>query len=149
MTDQDQDSGQTKGTREALKNLTALQCDLRVLFAKRPTNRALAEVLQRIGSHLDSFYAVVHARMGVHLLSEEWEQAGAEIDSDTREFVNSTLWESISSEEAMCTRLPNSDDGSVLITAVMYDHDIEPSGGAAIVIRDSSKTRVLQALTQL
>ncbi|MCR9245972.1 MAG: efflux RND transporter periplasmic adaptor subunit [bacterium] len=129
-------------------SLTALQCELRALFANRPTNRALLEVLQRIGSGLGAAYAVVHARLGVHLLSEEWQPPGNSLDNDAREFVNSTLWEAISAEEAMCTRVPG-DDNAVLITAVMYDRDIEPSGGAALVIQNCDKARALQVLAQL
>lgn len=147
MTQRENKTGSTTEPPRELTSLTSLQCDLRVLFANRPTNRALVEVLQRIGSRLGAIYAVVHTRIGVHLLSEEWEGPGEDIDSDTREFVNSTLWEAISSEEAMCKRIPGTED--VLVTAVMYDQDIEPSGGAALVIKDCPKSRVLQVLAQL
>ena len=37
----------------------------------------------------------------------------------------------------------------MLITAIMYDQDIEPSGGAALVIQDCDKSRALQVLAQL
>lgn len=132
-----------------MASLTALQCELRALFASKPTNRALVEVLQRIASRLGASYAVVHTRIGMHLLSEEWQRAGAAVDSETRESVNSALWEAISAEEALCTRLPGGDGRSVLVTAVMYDQDAEPSGGAALVIHGTSKARVLQVIAQL
>lgn len=149
MTDQDDNQATQTAQQQKAMSLTALQCDLRALFANRPTNRALLEVLQRIGDRLGAAYAVVHARLGVHLLSEEWQEPRRAIDNETREFVNSTLWEAISAEEAMCTRIPGGDGKSVLITAIMYDQDIEPSGGAALVIRDCDKSRALQVLAQL
>ncbi|MCA8949639.1 MAG: efflux RND transporter periplasmic adaptor subunit [Planctomycetes bacterium] len=149
MTASDDNGGTRTATQQKAMSLTALQCDLRALFASRPTNRALLEVLQRIGDRLGAAYAVVHARLGVHLLSEEWQPAGHDVDNATREFVNSTLWEAISAEEATCTRVPGGDGKSVLITAIMYDQDIEPSGGAALVIRDCDKSRALQVLAQL
>jgi hypothetical protein len=135
--------------QDRLTSLTALQCELRGLFASRPTNRALAEVLQRIAMRLDASYAVVHARIGVHLLSEEWCRPQADIGGATREFVNATLWEAISTEEALCTRVPDAGEQAVVVTAVMYDQDVEPSGGAALVIHSTSKARVLQAVAQL
>jgi len=144
-----QDDQTTTIRRDKLLSLTALQCDLRAMFANRPTNRALLDVLKRIGERLGSTYAVVHTRLGVHLLSEEWQQAGFAIDSDTRELVNATLWEAISSEEALCTRIPGGDGKAVLITALMFDQDIQPSGGAALVIPDCDKARALQVLAQL
>ncbi len=127
-------------------SLTALQCDLRTLLANRPTNRALLGVLQHIGDRLGAVYAVVHARLGVHLLSEEWQPPRNEIDSDARDFVNSRLWEAISAEEALCTRVPG---GGVLIAAIMYDGDIEPSGGAGIVVEDCDKQEAMLILAQL
>lgn len=146
----DATESQTPATRGPV-SLTALQCELRALFENRPTNRALAEVLQRIGSRLGAAYAAVHARIGVHLLSEEWDrdEHEAPTDSDTREQVNAQLWETISSEESRCTRLEGASESSVVLTAVMYDADVEPSGGAALVVHDCDRARAQQLLAHL
>lgn len=130
-------------------SLTALQCELRALFADRPTNRALAEALQHIGARLGAAYAVVHTRLGVHVLSEEWSSDGEQIGTEVRERVNQALWESVSTEEARCVRLTAQADAMLLATAVMYDQGAEPSGGAAIVVPHQDRSRMLQLMAQL
>lgn len=130
-------------------SLTALQCELRALFAERPTNRALAEALQRIGTRLGAVYAVVHTRLGVHVLSEEWSSDAARIGTEVRERVNQALWESVSTEEARCVRLTASADAMLLATVVMYDQGAEPSGGAALVVPHQDRSRMLQLMAQL
>lgn len=136
-------------TSEGLVSLAALQFDLRVMFANRPANRALADVLGRIGQRLGAVYAVAHARIGVHLLSEEWQKPGSPVETEGREFVNATLWESISTEQATCKRLPGDDQRTVVVTAPMYDQDAEPAGGAALVLRDCGKVHAVHVLAQL
>jgi multidrug efflux pump subunit AcrA (membrane-fusion protein) len=144
------EDGKVEGRAKSVAtNLTALQCELRALFANRPTNRALAEALDRIGTKLEATYAVVHTRLGVHLLSEEWSRGGVEADAQVREQVNTALWESVSTEEARSTRLPGEGDRQVVVTGVLYDQDAQPSGGAALVLRDCDRTRVLQTMAQL
>ncbi len=129
-------------------SLTSLQCEVRALFSNRPTNRALAEALQRIGTRLDAIYAVVHTRLGIHLLSEEWSQPGSEISTAAREQVNATLWEAVSTEEARSSRLTGADERHVVVTAVMYDQDAQPSGGAAVVLHDCDRNRIVQVMAQ-
>ena len=107
------------------------------------------EALQRIGTWLGATYAVVHTRMGVHLLSEEWSPAGSEIETQMRGDVNAALWEAVSTEEARCVRLSPDDERHLVVTVVMYDQDIQPSGGAAVVLRDCDRTRVAQVMAQL
>lgn len=80
----------------AATSLTALQCDLRALFASRPTNRALAEALPRIGAHFGAVYTVVHTRLGGHVLSEEWAADAERFDVSDRGRINEALWESVS-----------------------------------------------------
>lgn len=133
----------------ATTSLTALQCELRVLFANRPGNRALAEALQRISQRLGAVYAVVHTRLGVHVLSEEWSGDDKRIGTADRERINQALWESVSTEEARCVRLKPSANSLLLATVVMYDQGAEPSGGAAIVLPPCDKTRILQVMAQL
>ncbi len=130
-------------------SITALQCELRSLFARRPVNRALAEGLGRIGQHLGAAYAVVHSRLGVHLLSEEWHRADHPVGADVRDLVNTALWESISAEEARGTRLPVTDADAAVVTAIMYDQDVESSGGAALLLYDRDAEQVRGALGQL
>jgi hypothetical protein len=134
---------------QAATSLTALQCELRALFANRPTNRALAEGLQRIGERLGAVYAVVHTRLGVHVLSEEWCADNDLVGIEARERINQSLWESVSSEEARCQRLTRHPDALLLATVVMYDQGAEPSGGAAIVLPSCDRSRVLQVMAQL
>jgi len=128
-----------------LQSLAALQCELRQLFASRPTNRALAEALAVVGTRLEATYAVVHTRLGVHVLSEEWAQAGRKIGAEARERINQVLWESVSCEESRAVRLAEG-AGGTLMTVVTYDRSAEPSGGAAIVVPECSKERALQVL---
>ncbi|MFK7741460.1 MAG: efflux RND transporter periplasmic adaptor subunit [Planctomycetota bacterium] len=137
----------TRGTARAT-SLTALQCELRALFADRPSNRALAEALEKIGSRLGAMYAVVHTRLGVHVLSEEWSSSD-EIGIDDRETINQALWGSVSSEEARCVRLREDDNSLLLLTVVVYDQEAEPSGGAAVVVPSCDRSSVLQIMAQL
>lgn len=134
---------------DGLQSLAALQCDLRAMFKNRPANRALVDVLGRIAQRLGAVYAVAHARIGVHLLSEEWQRPGADTGADTRDFVNSALWDSISAEQASCKRLPGGEASGVVITAPMYDQDAEPAGGAALVLRECGRMQAVQVLAQL
>ena len=135
--------------KKATTGLTAMQCELRALFASRPTNRALAETLHRIGTWLGAIYAVVHTRMGVHVLSEEWNAPGGEIATTRREEVNAALWEAVSTEEARCARLTPDAEGLMVVTVVMYDQDAQPSGGAAVVLHDCDRDRIAQVMTKL
>ncbi|MCK5942520.1 MAG: biotin/lipoyl-binding protein, partial [Planctomycetes bacterium] len=130
-------------------SLTALQCELRELFANRPSNRALAETLQVISRRLGAIYAVVHTRLGVHVLSEEWGGDDDTIDTDDRERINQALWESVASEEARCVRLKPGTGSLLLLTVVMYDHGAEPSGGAALVLPACDRAHILQVMAQL
>ena len=139
--------GTVSRPKTASSSLTALQCELRALFASRPTNRALAEALQRIGVRLAATYVVVHTRLGVHLLSEEWSEQPGGIDGQAREQVNAALWESVSTEEARCVR--NGDERQAIVTVVMYDKDAEPSGGAALLLHDCDRARAAQVMAQL
>lgn len=135
--------------RAQATSLTALQCELRHLFATRPTNRALAESLSRIGRHLGATYAVVHTRLGVHVLSEEWTDGSQQFETAERERINQALWESVSTEEARCVRMTPERDGPLLASVVMYDDGAEPSGGAAIVVPNCDRARILQVMAWL
>ncbi len=141
--------GTARRATTAATSLSALQCELRGLFRNRPTNRALAEALQRIGQRLGAIYAVVHTRLGVHVLSEEWSGDEDQIDTGDRERINQALWESVSSEEARCVRLKPGQSELLLATVVMYDQGAEPSGGAAVVVPPCDRGRALQVMTQL
>lgn len=143
-------TGESKtGPTPAAPSLTALQCELRQLFASRPTNRALAGALERIGAGLGAIYVVVHTRLGVHMLSEEWTAAGEQVSAEARERINQALWESVSSEESRLTHFRADERQFGLVTVVMYDAGVEPSGGAAIVLRDCDRQRALQVVAQL
>lgn len=135
--------------RQGPASITALQCELRSLFVRRPVNRALAEGLGQLGQSLGAGHAVVHSRLGVHLLSEEWHRADHPIGPEVRELVNTALWESISAEEARCTRLPIAETNAVVVTAIMYDQDVEPSGGAALLLYDRRPEEIVQVMAQL
>jgi hypothetical protein len=129
--------------------MSALQCEVRALFADRPSNRALVESLQRVCQRLGALYAVVHTRFGVHIMSEEWCSEDGKFSSNDRDIINQALWESVSTEEARCVRLDAGSDGLLLATIVMYDQGAEPSGGAAIVLPPCDKSRILQVMAQL
>jgi len=133
----------------AATSMSALQCEVRALFADRPSNRALAESLQHICSRLGAIYAVVHTRFGVHVLSEEWCGDDNQVTIEDRDVINQALWESVTSEEARCVRLKADKSGLLLATVVMYDQGAEPSGGAAIVMPPCDKSRILQVMAQL
>lgn len=133
----------------AATSMSALQCEMRALFQDRPSNRALAESLQRICQRIGALYAVVHTRFGVNVLSEEWCGDESRFSSDDRDIINQALWESVSTEEARCVRMKAGQDVLLLATVVMYDQGAEPSGGAAIVLPPCDKARVLQIMAQL
>lgn len=133
----------------AATSLTALQCDLRALFASRPTNRALAEALPRIGAHFGAVYTVVHTRLGSHVLSEEWAADAERFDVSDRGRINEALWESVSKEKARCVRITVGKNTLLLATVVLYDQSSEPSGGAALVLPPCDRSRVLQVVAQL
>lgn len=135
-------------TRRAT-SLTALQCELRALFTSRPTNRALAEALPRICRMFDAVYAVVHTRLGVHVLSEEWAADADRIDVTERSRINEALWESVAKEEARCVRMTVGKDAMLLATVVVYDQGAEPSGGAALVLPPCDRSRILQVTARL
>lgn len=135
--------------RSGSAGLAALQCELRALFLNRPTNRALAEGLERIGQHLGADYAVVHARLGTHFLSEEWAPPEASIEDETRELVHTVLWEAVSDEAGRISTVPGAQDQSSVIAGLMHDVDATPSGGASFVIRQCTEARGLQILACL
>lgn len=139
----------TLGRPQAAASLTALQCELRALFANRPTNRALAEALPRIGAHFGAVYTVVHTRLGGHVLSEEWAAESDRFDVPDRGRINEALWESVSKQAARCVRIKVGKDQLLLATVVLYDQSTEPSGGAALVLPPCDRSRVLQVVAQL
>ena len=142
-------SNSTAEKAAAATSMSALQCEMRVLFSDRPSNRALAESLQKICQHLGAVYAVVHTRFGVNVLSEEWCGDDNQVTVEDRDVINQALWESVTSEEARCVRLKAGNSGLLLATIVMYDQGAEPSGGAAIVLPPCDKARILQVMAQL
>ncbi|MFN9756678.1 MAG: efflux RND transporter periplasmic adaptor subunit [Planctomycetota bacterium] len=144
------DTGATAtGKARPATSLTALLCELRAMFASRPTNRALAEALPRIGRQFGAVYAVVHTRLGVHVLSEEWADDADRIDVAERSRINDALWESVAKEETRCVRMAVGKDTMLLATVIVYDQSAEPSGGAAIVLPPCDRSRVLQVTAQL
>ncbi len=149
MTDSTTNTATATEKSNAATSMSALQCEMRALFLDRPSNRALAESLQRICQRIGALYAVVHTRFGVNVLSEEWCGDDSQFSSDDREIINQALWESVSTEEARCVRLKTGQDVLLLATVVMYDQGAEPSGGAAIVMPPCDKGRILQIMAQL
>ena len=120
-------------------DLTSLQCELRTLFTTRPPNRALAESLRLIGVSLGADYAVVHAQLGGHMLSEEWWKPGTMLDSDLRDSVNAVLVTAKANESVRCTRLQGDEHSRVMVTALIFDGNIEQSGLASLVFSDCSE----------
>lgn len=149
MSDQTTNTATATEKANAATSMSALQCEMRALFLDRPSNRALAESLQRICQRIGALYAVVHTRFGVNVLSEEWCSDDGRFSSDDRDLINQALWESVSTEEARCVRLKTGQDVLLLATIVMYDQGAEPSGGAAIVMPPCDKARILQIMAQL
>ena len=139
-----QDPGAASSAPPGWVGLTLLQCELRALFAKRPVNRALAEALRLIGEQLGAEYAVVHARLGVHLLSEDWSKPGAALHSDVRDSVNTILWDAVSNEMNSCTKLHDEENSPFVVAALMYDEDVEQVGVAALVFPDCDEDVVLR-----
>ena len=126
--------------------VTGLQCELRNLFATLPIHRALSTALKRIAQSLGGRYAVVHARFGAQLLSEEWVEQGTEINEELRESVNEAMWMATDQGTAQCTR--STREGSAVAAALMYDQDVEQTGAAAVLFHEQSRDDTLRVLAQ-
>ena len=129
-------------------SVSALHCELRAMFQSKPAHRALVEALARVGEYLGAHYAVVHARLGVRLLSEEWLREGWEPDDGQRTTVNETMADALATGNAKCVRLAGeNNEASAVVAAVLHDSDLERAGAAAIVIRDCDRDRALEILS--
>ncbi len=62
----------TQRTAQTRVSVAALQAEIRTQFLNMPVHRALGQVLKSIGIYFEADYTAVHARLGVHTLSEEW-----------------------------------------------------------------------------
>ena len=86
-------------------SVSVLQGEIRTRFQNLPTIKALAEVLKSVGMYFGADYTVVHARLGVHLLSEEWCQDRETFDDAHRMLVTDAMVEAMESGNAKYHRI--------------------------------------------
>ena len=104
--------------------------------------------LTRIGEYVGASYAVIHARIGVLNVSEEWSDQALDAEDPIRQTVNSIMWEAMSAGTAKCVRMrqPGKPPAAV-VSAILFDEDIEEAGTAAIVIHDCDHERAMDILS--
>lgn len=127
---------------------SALHCDLQALFQNSSPRRAIQAALMRIGEYAGASYAVVHARIGVQNLSEEWSSEQLDLDDPLRQTVNTIMWDAMSVGTAKCVRMRQpGQPAAAVATAVLYDETFEEAGAAAIVIHDCEHERAMDVLS--
>ena len=141
------DSGGASTQPRARLSVSALQCDLRRLFEGSRTRPATIEALAHIGQYVGATYVVIHARVGVQMISEEWAQAEFSVSEHLRQTVSTIMWDAMSSESARCVRIrQESERSDAVVTAVLHDHNLENSGAAAIVLQNCDHAHAQEAL---
>lgn len=130
-------------------SVSGLQCRLRELFANKAPHRAAAAALEQIGVLLEADYAVMHARFGVQLLSEEWSRADFALSEHLREQVNAAMIAASEADEPRCIRL-GGPTGEVAVTAAnLYGDGAEQTGSVGLVFRDCGRAHAYEILVQL
>lgn len=130
-------------------SVSELQCALRELFVGAPKHRAAARALKQIAEVLEADYAVIHARFGVHPLSEEWVREGFQLREDLREQVNVAMLSTLEADEPRCLRLGLGDQEVSVTAAVLHDEGRELAGSIGLVFRDRGRGHAYEVLAQL
>ena len=116
----------------------SLQLELRRLFQIAPPNVALRQSLARLGRRFGGVYLAMHGCPAGEPLSEEWHEADFTISDDLRERVNDAVFQAMAGDAARCLRLSGGggriEKGAVIVVATMYNEELSPAGGAAMVV---------------
>ncbi len=127
-----------------------MQLELRRLFQIAPPNVALRQSLERMGRHFGGVYIAMHGCPAGEPLSEEWAEADCPIGDELRERVNEAVFTAMGGEAARCLRLSGGSgriaEGAVIVVATMYNEELSPSGGAAMVAPCSDRDEALELL---
>ncbi|MGK0520012.1 MAG: multidrug efflux pump subunit AcrA (membrane-fusion protein) [Planctomycetota bacterium] len=129
--------------------MSQLQCDLRTVFRSQPPARAMLTGLGRIGEYLGADYLVVHARVGVNFLSEEFAEEFDPSDQ-LRDVINGAMGDVMDGSQARCIRLRSEaggEDGPTVIAAVLRDAENEPAGAASILLRECARDRAVEVFS--
>lgn len=130
-------------------SVAALQCRMRELFATMPLHRAVAESVLHIGSLLEAEYAVMHARFGAQLLSEEWARPEFALSDSLREQVNAAMMEATQADAARCVRLGGEAGERAVVAAILYGDSAEQAGCAGFVFSDCTRAHAYELLVQI
>lgn len=127
-----------------------LQLELRRLFQIAPPNIALRQSLERLGRHFGGVYIAMHGCPAGEPLSEEWHETDFAISDALRERVNEVVFSAMGGDAARCLRLSGGggriQDGAVIVVATMFDEELSPAGGAAMVVPCSDRDGAMALL---
>lgn len=129
-------------------SVAPLQCYLRKVFEASRTRTATIDALARIGEYIEASYVVIHARVGVQMISEEWVPEATRVPDGLRYTVSTIMWDAISAETARCVRVRQEGDTTdAVVTAILHDHNLDGAGAAAIVIKNCDSERAAETLS--
>lgn len=129
-------------------SVSVLQGEIRNRFLNLPTVKALAHVLKSVGMYFGAEYTVVHARLGVHLLSEEWCQDSESFDNAQRVRVSEAMLEAVQTGTAKYHRIDGPDGEDVaILSAPMVDEPHGQVGAMSMMISNCDRGRAMETLT--
>ncbi len=129
-------------------SVTGLHRELRDLFVDLPPPRALVSALELVCAFFGATNGVLHGRLGVQLLSEEWGAEGFELNEALHEAVNEAMCLAMENDRARCIRLSSKGGKSCAVfAAVLYEDGAEQTGATAIVLQDCDRERALHVLS--
>ncbi|MHC4854305.1 MAG: efflux RND transporter periplasmic adaptor subunit [Planctomycetota bacterium] len=132
---------------QARINVAALQAEIRSRFLEFPVHKATGLVLKSIGMYFRADYAAIHARLGVHMLSEEWCREAGSSDEARRELVTDAMLAVTSTGTAKCSRLQWQDGEEVtVLSAPILDEDLEQAGAMSMMLLDCPRERAVELL---
>ena len=144
----------TESTERKIKDVgqwpsvSGLQRELRAIYEFAPPRQATVLALQKIGTFFDAAYLVMHARFAVHLISEEWSSDSFDPPEPLREIINDSLMDSMTSGTSKCVRLGRDNEVSnSILSSVLYDEDLNGTGGATVVLGPTSRMAAVEALS--
>ncbi|MFQ5503952.1 MAG: efflux RND transporter periplasmic adaptor subunit [Planctomycetota bacterium] len=118
------------------------------MFENQSPREATRTCLEVIAKFYDAVYIALHARIGVNLLSEEWTNDEFDPPDALREIINNTLIEAMTDGKAKCVRLGRDGEAAHgVLASVIYDEDLEGSGGACLVLGQTSREEAMEALS--
>jgi hypothetical protein len=128
-------------------DMSALQGEIRTRFLNLPVHKALGEVLKSIGVYFGADYTAVHARLGAHMLSEEWCRDPESFQEPQREVVNEAMLRTISTGASRCFRLaPEGSEEMTVLSAAMLDSDLEQAGAMSMILPNCEVEQAVEAL---